>query len=306
MDREGGGGVKSLFRLAGMGRSDLESLLEAASRYQQSLSAGDRVAPVLAGKLVVNLFFEPSTRTRTSFQIAVHRLGGQAITFDPTRSSTLKGETLGDTVRTLAAMGVDAFVVRHAEEGFPEQVHDWTGLAVVNAGDGTGEHPTQALADALTLKGRFGELAGLRVAVVGDLRHSRVANSLISSLPTLGVRLVLVGPTNLLPRSAPTGVEVSTELDAVLDGLDVVYLLRVQRERGGRVDDDYHQRYGMTQERSQRLQSGCVVMHPGPLNRGVEIAAEVADGPRSLILEQVRCGVPVRMAVLAAVMGERP
>ncbi|MFQ5522603.1 MAG: aspartate carbamoyltransferase catalytic subunit [Acidimicrobiia bacterium] len=298
--------MKVLFGLGGMGRAELETLITSASSYRDSLSKGEPIPRVLSGKIVVNLFFEPSTRTRTSFEIAVHRLGGHVITFDPSRSSALKGESLADTVRTIAAMGVDVLVVRHAEEGIPERIHDWTGLAVINAGDGAGEHPTQALADALALKGRFGDLDGLRVAVVGDLRHSRVANSLIGSLPTLGADLILVGPPSLLPPTRPAGIGVSTDLDAVLEGLDVVYVLRVQRERGGRVDDDYHLRYGMTRDRAQRLGDRCVVMHPGPMNRGVEIASEVADGPRSLILEQVACGVPVRMATLAALAGETP
>ena len=296
--------MKALLGLGGMGRSELEALIEAAGRYRDWLSQGGTISQVLSGKVVVNLFFEPSTRTRTSFEIAARRLGGHVITFDPSRSSTLKGESLADTVRTIAAMGVDVLVVRHVEEGVPERIHNWTGLAVINAGDGAGEHPTQVLADALALKGRFGHIEGLRVGVVGDLVHSRVANSLIGSLPTLGAELVLVAPQNLLPATVPAGIGVSTDFDEVLEGLDVVYLLRVQRERGGTVDDDYHRRYGMTRERSQRLPAHSVVMHPGPMNRGVEIASEVADGPRSMVLEQVACGVPVRMAVLEATARE--
>jgi aspartate carbamoyltransferase catalytic subunit len=295
--------MKALLGLRGMGRSDLTGLIEAAAGYRDALSRGETVAPLLHTKFIVNLFFEPSTRTRVSFEIAARRLGAEVITFDPDRSSTMKGESLRDTVRTLGAMGVDVLVVRHPEEGAPEWVHDWTGLAVVNAGDGTGEHPTQALADALALRSRFGEIRGLRMAIVGDLRHSRVAGSLVHSMPTLGVELVLVGPEDLLPPEPPAGIELSTDLDGVMEGLDVVYLLRVQRERGGEVGDDYPQLYGMTQERAQGLPPGSVIMHPGPMNRGVEIDPEVADGPRSLILDQVACGVPVRMAVLAAVAG---
>jgi aspartate carbamoyltransferase catalytic subunit len=293
--------MKALLGLRGMGRSDLEVLIEEAAGYRRRLTRGEGWSTVLSQRVVANLFFEPATRTRLSCQLAARRLGAEVLTLDPERSSTTKGESLRDTARTLAAMGSDILVVRHSEEGVPESIQHWTGLAVVNAGDGTGEHPTQALADALALSLRFGGIEGIRMGIVGDIRHSRVASSLVSAMPALGVELMLVGPPDLLPPSPPPELEVTTDLDEALPSLDVVYLLRVQRERGGRVGDDYHRQYGMTPERTQRLRAEGVIMHPGPINRGVEISPEVADGPRSLILEQVACGVPVRMAVLAAV-----
>jgi aspartate carbamoyltransferase catalytic subunit len=248
------------------------------------------------------LFFEPSTRTRLSFELAAHRLGADVLIFDPDTGSTLKGETLRDTVMTVAAMGVDTLVVRHREPGTAESIAEWTGQSVVNAGDGTHEHPSQALLDAFTIQSHFGEMKGLRVGVVGDVGHSRVAGSLISALPTLGMDLTLIGPESLLPAE-DRGVAVSTDLDGLLETLDVVYLLRVQKERGALVADDYSARFGMTFERASRMKPESVIMHPGPMNRGVEVTSDVADGPRSLILRQVTNSVPARMAILSALEG---
>lgn len=293
--------MKSLLGLKGMGRGDLEAYLDRASIYREATEARSALDPVLNGICVANLFFEPSTRTRLSFDLAAQRLGAKVITYHPETSSTLKGETLRDTVVTISAIGADILVVRHQEGGVPQAVAEWTGSAVVNAGDGANEHPTQALVDAVTLRRRFGRLEGLRVGIVGDVAHSRVATSLGHALPALGADVTLVAPDPWLPEQSdlPAG----DDLDSLLGELDVVYLLRVQTERGGLISKDYVARFQLDGARAARLGEDTVVMHPGPMNRGVEITDEVAESPRSLVREQVRNGVPVRMAVLTALAG---
>lgn len=295
MARYQGGGVKSFTSLQGIGSDELRALVQSACQFAET-----KPAPrVLAGRAVATLFFERSTRTRLSFELATQRLGGDVLSFDPSTASTGKGESLRDTVRTIATIGADILVVRHAEPGVPDQVAEWTGVPVVNAGDGTREHPTQALVDAVTLVRHFGDPSGLRMGIVGDIRHSRVAGSLFHAMPALGVDLTLIGPPELLPAETH-GIATSTSLDPVIGDLDVVYLLRVQTERGASVGDRYTKRFQLDAARASRLVETAVVMHPGPLNRGVEVTDDVADGPRSLILQQVANGVPSRMAVLAA------
>ncbi|MFZ0012679.1 MAG: aspartate carbamoyltransferase catalytic subunit [Acidimicrobiia bacterium] len=281
-----------------LGPAELSSLIYQASALRDEIDRGARVERSLVGRSVANLFFEPSTRTRLSFDLAAQRLGADVVTFSPETSSTSKGESLRDTVLTVAAMGVDFMVVRHAEDGVPQRVADWTGVPVINAGDGMSEHPTQALLDAVTIQRHFGKLAGLRLGLVGDIAHSRVAGSLIHALPVLGVDVTLIGPGEWVP--ANTGLATSDGLDPLLGDLDIVYLLRVQTERGGVVSEDYVSRFQMDRRRSSRLNENAIVMHPGPLNRGVEVEDSVADSPRSRIIEQVRNGVPTRMAVLRA------
>jgi aspartate carbamoyltransferase catalytic subunit len=258
---------------------------------------------------VTTAFFEPSTRTRLSFEKAAHTLGAHVMSFTTESSSTAKGESFRDTILTLTATGSDVLCVRHTLADAADLAARWSGLPVVNAGVGRREHPTQSLIDALTLRRRFGTLRGLRMAIVGDVRNSRVARSLLASFPALGMELVLVGPSTLLPVANPWGVRTSSELDEELGDADVVYLLRIQRERGGVAgfpsDVGYHRRFGMTVERLAMVKPDTVIMHPGPLNRGVEIDELVADDERSLILEQVRNGVPMRMAVLEHVLGDR-
>lgn len=290
--------MKSFTSVRGLGESELTSLMDSAIEYS-------RVAParILTDRVVATLFFERSTRTRLSFQLAAEKLGAHVLDLDPTLASTGKGESLRDTVMTISAIGADIFVVRHSEPGFPDLVGDWTGSPVVNAGDGTREHPTQALVDLITLRQHFGSLHGLRMGIVGDIRHSRVAGSLFHAMPTMGVSVTAIGPPEFLPAFAMEGIEMTTELDPVLDSVDVLYMLRVQKERGATVSDTYPERYGLDASRATLLRERTVVMHPGPLNRGVEIGDEVADGPRSLILQQVRNGVPARVAVLAALEG---
>jgi len=273
--------------------------------------------PALRGRTVVSLFAEESTRTRLSFETAARRMSADVLTFSPATSSVKKGESLRDTVETIAAMGADAFVVRHSAAGAPARVARWVDAHVVNAGDGWHEHPTQALLDCYTIRQCRAEaegrtlgaevgtecFVGLHVAVVGDVRHSRVARSLVIALRTLGARTTLVCPGTLAPPSLEGwGVDVSQDLDAVLPEVDVVYVLRLQLERGTGSylpsAREYSAGFGLTVRRAARLAPGAIVMHPGPMNRGVEIADEVADMARSVVLRQVANGVAVRMAVL--------
>ena len=266
--------------------------------------------PTLRGRTVVNLFFEDSTRTEMSFELAAKRLSADVINFAAKGSSVSKGETLKDTALTLEAMGADAVVIRHSWSGAPVNLARYVRGSVVNAGDGTHEHPTQALLDAYTMRQRLGRLEGLRVTIVGDVLHSRVARSNVLLLHTLGADVTLVAPPTLLPVGVDTWpCAVSYDLDAVLPKSDVVMMLRVQRERmGGAVayfpsSREYSLRYGLNVRRAAGLQEGAIVMHPGPMNRGVEIAPEVADGPRSTIVQQVANGVTVRTAVLYLLLG---
>lgn len=293
--------MKSLTTIEGLGRSDLQSLIDASARLRSLLDRNQPVERSLEGRCVANVFFEPSTRTRLSFDLAAQRLGAHVITFDPGSSSTTKGESLRDTALTLASIGADVLVVRHSEVGIPQAVAEWTGLPVINAGDGIGEHPTQALLDAVTLHLRLGSLDGARMAIVGDITHSRVAGSLIHAMPALGVDVTLVAPPQWLPEDSH--LPVATSLDDVLTEVDVLYLLRVQTERGGVIDDAYIDGYGLDVSRASRMAEQAVVMHAGPINRGVELTDEVAESPRSLIGEQVRNGVPTRMAIFNALAG---
>ncbi len=293
--------MKGLTSIKPLGRTELEGLVAEASRYRDALDDGQRFDEVMTGRTVSLLFFEPSTRTRLSFDLASQRLGAHVLTFDPAKSSTIKGESLRDTVLTITAIGSDVLVVRHADEGVPDTVAAWTGVPVVNAGDGANEHPTQALLDAVTISRHFGGFHGLRMALVGDIVHSRVAGSLMHAMTGLGVGVTLIGPEDWTPSN--TGLDVSHEIDDVIADVDIVYLLRVQTERGGAITDDYIQRFQLDRRRLSALRENTVIMHPGPMNRGVEIAEEVADSPRSLVVEQVRNGVPTRMAVLASLGG---
>ncbi len=264
--------------------------------------------PTLRGRTVVNLFFEDSTRTRTSFELAAKRLSADVINFSAKGSSVSKGETLKDTALTLEAMGADAVVIRHSWSGAPVNLARWVQGSVINAGDGTHEHPTQALLDAFTMRQRHGRIEGLRVAVVGDVLHSRVARSNVLLLSTLGAEVTLVAPPTLLPVGVEAWpAEVSYDLDSVLPKSDVVMMLRVQRERMGAAffpsSREYSRRYGLDVRRVATLPDDAIVMHPGPMNRGMEIAPEVADGVRSTIVAQVANGVSVRMAVLYLLLG---
>lgn len=259
--------------------------------------------PALRGRTVVSLFFEDSTRTRLSFETAAKRLSADTMNFSVGTSSVKKGESLRDTIETIEAMGVDAIVVRHASAGVPHQIAQWARSAVINAGDGWHEHPTQALLDCYTIRQHLGDLAGRHIAIVGDVRHSRVARSDVQAFTALGARVTLVAPPTLLPPSLEGWpVEVAHELDPVLASLDVCYLLRMQRERMTEALipnlREYVTRFGLDARRATRLPEHALIMHPGPMNRGVEITAHVADLPNAVIIDQVRNGVAVRMAVL--------
>ncbi len=290
-------------------RVGIETMLDLTASFVEVTQRDIPKVPALRGKTVASLFYEDSTRTRLSFESAAKALGADTMTFSVSTSSVKKGESLLDTVQTIEAMGVDAIVVRHAAAGAAHRVATWTEASVVNAGDGRHEHPTQALLDAFTLRRHRGpSLDGCRVAIVGDIVNSRVARSNVTAFRALGCDVTLVGPPTLIPpRLDGWPVTVSYDLDDVLPDVDVVYLLRIQQERIG--DSafpslrEYSARWGLTSERAARLKPDTLVMHPGPMNRGVEIAAEVADSARSLVTEQVTNGVAVRMAVLWSLLG---
>ncbi len=300
--------MRHLLTTEDIDRTTLESLLDDADGFVEVLSRPIPKVPALRGKTVATMFFEPSTRTRMSFEKAAKALSADTVSFSPGTSSLSKGESLKDTALTVRAMGVDLMVVRHKATGAPWRLAEWLDIPIVNGGDGAHQHPTQALLDCLTIRQRFGTLEGLHVAIVGDIRHSRVARSDVFAMHTLGAHVTLVGPPTLLPVDAASWpVTVTSDLDGVIPGVDVVYLLRVQTERGGASVfpslAEYARRFGMTNERFARLGDSAIVLHPGPMNRGVEIAHEVADNPRSLILTQVSNGVAVRMSVLFRLLG---
>ncbi|HEX8003939.1 MAG TPA: aspartate carbamoyltransferase catalytic subunit [Mycobacteriales bacterium] len=300
---------RHLLSAADLSRDDALLILDTAERLAETTEhAAVKKLPTLRGRTVVNLFFEDSTRTRTSFEVAAKRLSADVINFSAKGSSVSKGESLKDTAWTLEAMGADAVVIRHGASGAPHRLAGWIKGSVVNAGDGTHEHPTQALLDAYTMRQRLGRLQDLNVTIVGDVIHSRVARSNVLLLHTLGAQVTVVAPPTLLPVGVETWpVEVSYDLDAVLPKSDVVMMLRVQRERMGAAyfpsTREYSRRYGLDVDRVRLLKDDAIVMHPGPMNRGVEIAAEVADGPRSTIVDQVTNGVSVRMAILYLMLG---
>ena len=307
---DGEGRLRHLLTLEGLSRERILALLDRAETMRTASREGAQPLDLLAGRTVINLFFEPSTRTRTSFDLAAKRLGAQVINFDIASSSTVKGESLLDTVHTLEAMHCDAFVVRHKESGTPAFVarHLRSRAAVLNAGDGNHAHPTQGLLDVLALRRHRPDFSALRVVICGDIRHSRVARSDIHALRTLGVaELRLCAPPQLLPADGEfPGCHIFHNFDEAIAGADVAIMLRLQKERmeGAAIpsESEYFARYGLSKQRLGRAQPGCLVMHPGPINRGVEIASEVADSDQSLILEQVANGVFVRMAVLAELL----
>lgn len=300
--------MRHLLTTDGLDRDSIESFLDDADEFADVLRRPIPKVPALRGKTVATLFFEPSTRTRMSFEKAAKALSADTMSFTPGTSSLKKGESLKDTVLTVEAMGVDLMVVRHEATGAPWRVADWASVPVVNGGDGAHQHPTQALLDCLTLRHRFGRLDGLRVGIVGDIRHSRVARSDIFAMTTLGSEVTLVAPPTLLPLDTDGWpVRTTSDLDEVLTELDCVYLLRVQAERGGASVfpsfAEYRRRFGMTRARLERLKPDSVVLHPGPMVRGVEIDADVADDARTLVLDQVTNGVAVRMAVMFQLLG---
>lgn len=300
--------MKHLLSVGDLSRDEALLILDTAAELAQVGDRSVKKFPTLRGRTVVNLFYEDSTRTRTSFELAAKRLSADVINFSAKGSSVSKGESLKDTALTLQAMGADGVVIRHSASGAAHRLANWVDGSVLNAGDGTHEHPTQALLDAFTMRDRLGTLEGLRVAIVGDILHSRVARSNVLLLTTLGAHVTLVAPPTLLPVSVATwSCEVSYDLDEVLPTSDVVMMLRVQAER---MRDsffpsvrEYSRHYGLDGERLARMPENALVMHPGPMVRGMEVSAEVADSPRCTVTEQVANGVSLRMAVLYLLLG---
>ncbi|TDD90701.1 aspartate carbamoyltransferase catalytic subunit [Actinomadura darangshiensis] len=299
---------RHLISAADLSRDDALLVLDTAEELARIAGRSIKKLPTLRGRTVVNLFFEDSTRTRISFEAAAKRLSADVINFSAKGSSVSKGESLKDTALTLEAMGADGVVVRHGASGAPHRLARWVRGSVVNAGDGTHEHPTQALLDAFTMRKRLGGLEGRKVTIVGDVLHSRVARSNVLLLDTLGADVTVVAPPTLLPVAIDTWpCSVSYDLDGVIPKSDVIMMLRVQQERMNAAYfptvREYSRRYGLDAERMAELPEHAIVMHPGPMNRGVEIAAEVADSVRSTIVEQVANGVSARMAVLYLLLG---
>ncbi|CNE60180.1 aspartate carbamoyltransferase [Mycobacterium tuberculosis] len=299
---------RHLISAADLTRDDALLILDTAQELAQIADRSIKKLPTLRGRTVVNLFFEDSTRTRISFEAAAKRLSADVINFSAKGSSVSKGESLKDTALTLEAMGADGVVIRHGASGAPHRLAGWVRGSVVNAGDGTHEHPTQALLDAFTMRKRLGDLEGRRVTIVGDVLHSRVARSNVLLLDTLGADVTVVAPPTLLPVAIDTWpCSVSYDLDGVIPKSDVIMMLRVQQERMNAAYfptvREYSRRYGLDGDRMAQLPEHAIVMHPGPMNRGVEIAAEVADSVRSTIVEQVANGVSARMAVLYLLLG---
>jgi aspartate carbamoyltransferase catalytic subunit len=300
--------IKHLLGLEGVEKSDLDLILNTARSFKEVIERPVKKVPPLRGVTVVNLFYEPSTRTRLSFELAEKRLSADTLNFSTSGSSVSKGESLKDTVRNIEALKIDMIVIRHSSVGAPYYLTTFSSSTIINAGDGAHEHPTQALLDMYSIKERYGKLKGLRVVIVGDILHSRVARSNIWGLKTMGASVAICGPTTLLPQEVEKmGVDVYHNLNEALDGADVVNVLRLQRERqqAGLLPSlrEYTSLFGITKEKLKLLNKNYTIMHPGPMNRGVEISSEVADGDSSIILEQVTNGVAVRMSVLYLLRG---
>lgn len=292
--------MKILLTVDDLRPDERASVIERAVFLRSQLDEGHAIESAAGGFTVGNVFFEASTRTQLSFDLAAQHLGARVLNLNLPSSSTSKGESLRDTVETVSAIGVDVLVARHTDHGSLQAIHEWTKRPVINAGEGAHAHPTQALLDAVTLVRHFGAVEGLSIGIIGDVAHSRVAASLCRLLPKLGAQVFQIGPPDFL--SDEIDVEQVSDLGSVLGSLDVAYLLRVQRERGAEITDSYIDAYQMNGERFRSLGGNAVVMHPGPVNRGVEVTTEVLDEARCLVLEQVANGVPTRMAVMEWVL----
>jgi aspartate carbamoyltransferase catalytic subunit len=301
---------RHLLGLEGMPADDINLILDTAISFKEILGRRIPKVPTLRGMTVVNLFYEPSTRTRISFELAEKRLSADTVNFSASGSSVAKGESLKDTMLNIEAMKIDMVVIRHHAAGAPHYLSTCCQSVVINAGDGAHEHPTQGLLDIFTMREKYGKIDGLKVVIVGDIRHSRVARSNIWGLLTLGAKVGVCGPPTLMPvEMEKFGVRVHDNLDEALEGADIVNVLRLQRERqqAGLLPSlrEYSHHWGITRERLGKLNENFTIMHPGPMNRGVEISSEVAEGPYSVILPQVTNGVAVRMAVLYLLSGGR-
>lgn len=302
---------RDLLGIRDLSAADIKGILDTAENFREINSREIKKVPTLRGKTVINLFFENSTRTRTSFELAAKRLSADAVNISVSSSSVTKGETLLDTAMNLDAMAPDCIVVRHSSAGVPYQLAQVSKAAIVNAGDGANEHPTQALLDAMTIREHKKKIAGLQVAIIGDIVHSRVARSNIHLLTKLGAKVRVAGPGTLVPSDFQYLVEkdlfVAPSIEEAIEGADVVMILRIQRERQDSAYfptlSEYSIHYGLTNDRLDLAKKDAIVLHPGPMNRGIEISSEVADSSRSLILDQVKYGVAVRMAVLYLATG---
>jgi aspartate carbamoyltransferase catalytic subunit len=299
---------KDLLGIKELSVKEIGLILETAAGFKDILGRDIKKVPALRGKTTVNLFFEPSTRTRTSFELAAKRLSTDVINFSVPTSSVVKGESLIDTALTVQALGADFIIIRHASSGVPHLLAKHLNASVINAGDGTNEHPTQALLDAFTIQEKKGQIKGLVIAIVGDIIHSRVAKSNIYCLTALGADVRLIGPPTLIPEYIKTtGVSIFHNMEDGLRGVDVLIMLRIQMERQGKgffpSTEEYAKNWGLTPERLSHAKGDVIVMHPGPMNRGIEIVSEIADGPRSVILEQVTNGIAVRMSVMYLLSG---
>jgi aspartate carbamoyltransferase catalytic subunit len=299
---------KDLLGIKELSVEDIYLILDTAAGFKDVLGRDIKKVPALRGKTTVNLFFEPSTRTRTSFELAAKRLSTDVINFSVPTSSFVKGESLIDTALTVQALGADFIIIRHSSAGVPHLLARKLRASVINAGDGTNEHPTQALLDAFTIREKKNKIQDLNIAIVGDIIHSRVAKSNIYSLTKLGAKIRLIGPPTLIPKEMEEiGVRVFHSIEEGLKDVDVVMMLRIQMERQGKgffpSTEEYFKNWGLTPERLALTKDTVIVMHPGPMNRGIEISSEIADGPKSVILEQVTNGLAVRMAVMYLLAG---
>lgn len=299
---------KDLLGIKELCLEEIMLILDTAAGFKDVIGRDIKKVPALRGKTAVNLFYEPSTRTRTSFELAAKRLSMDVINFSVNTSSVVKGEGLIDTAMTVQALGADFIIIRHTSSGAPHLLANHLRASVINAGDGTNEHPTQALLDAFTIKEKKGRIKGLQIAIVGDIAHSRVAKSNIYCLTNLGAKVRLIGPPTLIQKEVKEmGVEVFHNMEEGLKGVDVLIMLRIQMERQGKgffpSTDEYSRNWGLTPARLSLAQDNAIVMHPGPMNRGIEIVSEIADGPQSVILEQVTNGIAVRMAVMYLLSG---
>lgn len=301
---------KDLLGIKELTKEEVSLILDTASGFKDVLKRDIKKVPALRGKTAVNLFFEPSTRTRTSFELAEKRLSLDVLSLAVTTSSVVKGETLIDTALNVQALGADFMIIRHSSSGVSHLLSKHVDASVINAGDGINEHPTQALLDAFTINEKMGRIKGLKIAIVGDILHSRVAKSNIYLLTKFGAEVRLIGPPTLVPLELESlDVKVFHDIDSGLNDVDVVMMLRIQMERQGKgffpSTLEYAKYWGLTTERLSEAKKDAIVMHPGPMNRGVEIASEIADSPRSVILEQVTNGLAVRMAVMYLLAGMR-
>ncbi|MCM8766443.1 MAG: aspartate carbamoyltransferase catalytic subunit [Candidatus Omnitrophica bacterium] len=301
---------KDLIGLEDLKKEEIETILEVAKSFKDVSTRSVKKVPALRGKTVVNLFFEPSTRTRTSFELAAKRLSADVLSFDVSSSSVSKGETIVDTAKNIEAMKVDCFIVRHSISGAPEIISMNVSASVINAGDGCHEHPTQALLDLFTVKEKFGEIKGLKITIIGDILHSRVARSNIWGFKKLQADVCVCGPPPLIPKGIDNlGIKVTYSLDEAIENADIIYLLRLQRERQKENFlpslKEYSFLYGLDKKKYEKLKKKTFIMHPGPMNRGIEIYSDVAEKDKSLILEQVTNGIAVRMAVLYLTIGRK-